>query len=171
MGDRFYLCENKILCEYDYEERLVFANMAYNPSSLAHIRRQVGNLQVGPRPHPSLSLSRTHCSFYFVVYTLIENARSQENLLWFFCQFVLNRVFLLTFMFNFTVWYVNGRILTCRNLFSLVLGLNYQSIYWSMILVFQYWWFWNYLLSYVHSKSKVIYFTCTFLFLQLTERS
>lgn len=38
VGDRFYLCENKILCEYDYEERLVFANMAYNPSSLAHIR-------------------------------------------------------------------------------------------------------------------------------------
>lgn len=46
VGDRFYLCENKILCEYDYEERLVFANMAYNPSSLAHIRRQVSNLQV-----------------------------------------------------------------------------------------------------------------------------
>lgn len=93
MGDRFYLCENKILCEYDYEERLVFANMAYNPSSLAHIRRQVGNLQVGPRPHPSLSLSRNRCSFYFLVYTLIENARSQEKLLCFVCQFVLNRVF------------------------------------------------------------------------------
>lgn len=46
VGDRFYLCENKILCEYDYEERLVFANMAYNPSSLAHIRRQVNSLQV-----------------------------------------------------------------------------------------------------------------------------
>jgi len=47
VGDRFYLCDNKILCEYDYEERLVFANMAYNPSSLAHIRRQVNNLQPG----------------------------------------------------------------------------------------------------------------------------
>ncbi|XP_022169513.1 LIM domain transcription factor LMO4.2-like [Myzus persicae] len=48
VGDRFYLCENKILCEYDYEERLVFANMAtYNSSSLAHIRRQVSRLQVG----------------------------------------------------------------------------------------------------------------------------
>lgn len=46
VGDRFYLCDNKILCEYDYEERLVFANMAYNPSSLAHIRRQVSSLQV-----------------------------------------------------------------------------------------------------------------------------
>lgn len=46
MGDRFYLCDNKILCEYDYEERLVFANMAHNPSSLAHVRRQVSALQV-----------------------------------------------------------------------------------------------------------------------------
>ncbi|KAK4006014.1 hypothetical protein OUZ56_011144 [Daphnia magna] len=26
VGDRFYLCDNQILCEYDYEERLVFAN-------------------------------------------------------------------------------------------------------------------------------------------------
>uniref|UniRef100_A0A8D8R8F9 Rhombotin-1 n=1 Tax=Cacopsylla melanoneura TaxID=428564 RepID=A0A8D8R8F9_9HEMI len=41
VGDRFYLCDNKILCEYDYEERQVFANIAYNPTSLAHIRRQV----------------------------------------------------------------------------------------------------------------------------------
>ena len=23
VGDRYYLCDNKILCEYDYEERLV----------------------------------------------------------------------------------------------------------------------------------------------------
>ncbi|KDR17415.1 LIM domain only protein 3, partial [Zootermopsis nevadensis] len=42
VGDRFYLCDNKILCEYDYEERLVFANMAaYNHPSLAHIKRQL----------------------------------------------------------------------------------------------------------------------------------
>lgn len=46
VGDRFYLCDNKILCEYDYEERLVFASMAANPSGLAHIRRQVSGLQV-----------------------------------------------------------------------------------------------------------------------------
>ncbi|XP_026326413.1 LIM domain only protein 3-like isoform X1 [Hyposmocoma kahamanoa] len=48
VGDRFYLCDNKILCEYDYEERLVFASMAANPSGLAHIRRQVSGL-----PSPS----------------------------------------------------------------------------------------------------------------------
>ena len=28
VGDRFYLCDNRILCEYDYEERMVFANMS-----------------------------------------------------------------------------------------------------------------------------------------------
>ncbi|XP_039278956.1 LIM domain only protein 3 [Nilaparvata lugens] len=44
VGDRFYLCDNKILCEYDYEERLVFANMAYNPSSIAQLKRQTTQL-------------------------------------------------------------------------------------------------------------------------------
>ena len=28
MGDKFYLIDNQILCEYDYEERLIFANLA-----------------------------------------------------------------------------------------------------------------------------------------------
>ncbi|EDW28681.1 GL18822 [Drosophila persimilis] len=28
VGDRFYLCKNKILCEYDYEEWLLFATIA-----------------------------------------------------------------------------------------------------------------------------------------------
>lgn len=46
VGDRFYLCDNKILCEYDYEERMVFANMSYSSDSLAHIKRQVSDLQV-----------------------------------------------------------------------------------------------------------------------------
>ncbi|CAH1159670.1 unnamed protein product [Phaedon cochleariae] len=56
VGDRFYLCENKILCEYDYEERLVFANMAYNPPPLSHLKRQIppvslpGHLMNGHRP-------------------------------------------------------------------------------------------------------------------------
>ncbi|XP_034250529.1 LIM domain only protein 3-like [Thrips palmi] len=35
VGDRFYLCENKILCEYDYEERMVFANM--QPSAVKQV--------------------------------------------------------------------------------------------------------------------------------------
>ncbi|XP_046671934.1 LIM domain only protein 3-like [Homalodisca vitripennis] len=48
VGDRFYLCDNKILCEYDYEERLVFANMAYNPSTIAQLKRQTNSLPVAP---------------------------------------------------------------------------------------------------------------------------
>ncbi|XP_071452868.1 uncharacterized protein [Hetaerina americana] len=62
VGDRFYLCENKILCEYDYEERMVFANMAYNPPSIAHIKRQTthfpapgGNHAGGGSPIPPSS--------------------------------------------------------------------------------------------------------------------
>ncbi|XP_049865000.1 LIM domain transcription factor LMO4.1-like [Pectinophora gossypiella] len=54
VGDRFYLCENKILCEYDYEERLVFANMAYNPPPLAHLKRQTTHL---PPPPTSNAMS------------------------------------------------------------------------------------------------------------------
>lgn len=46
VGDRFYLCDNKILCEYDYEERLVFANMAYHPPSIAQLKRQTTQLAV-----------------------------------------------------------------------------------------------------------------------------
>lgn len=69
VGDRFYLCENKILCEYDYEERLVFANMAtYNSSSLAHIRRQVSRLQVGHSMGQPYTLTPTHTSIH-VAYT------------------------------------------------------------------------------------------------------
>lgn len=52
VGDRFYLCENKILCEYDYEERLVFANMALHPppiATLTQIKRQVTQLQAQVR--------------------------------------------------------------------------------------------------------------------------
>jgi hypothetical protein len=28
VGDRFYLCDGKILCQYDYDERMMFAQMA-----------------------------------------------------------------------------------------------------------------------------------------------
>ncbi|KAJ1526135.1 hypothetical protein ONE63_009297 [Megalurothrips usitatus] len=46
VGDRFYLCENKILCEYDYEERQVFAHMVCSPSTVAHLKRQTSHLPV-----------------------------------------------------------------------------------------------------------------------------
>ena len=44
VGDRFYLCDNKILCEYDYEERMVFANMNVNQQSVPPIKRQANGL-------------------------------------------------------------------------------------------------------------------------------
>lgn len=31
VGDRYYLLNNQILCEYDYEERLVYSNHAQQP--------------------------------------------------------------------------------------------------------------------------------------------
>lgn len=44
VGDRFYLFENKVLCEYDYEERMVFASLPQNVNSLDHIKRQTNEL-------------------------------------------------------------------------------------------------------------------------------
>lgn len=44
VGDRFYLFENKILCEYDYEERMVFASLPQTISSLDHIKKQTKEL-------------------------------------------------------------------------------------------------------------------------------
>lgn len=50
VGDRFFLCDNKILCEYDYEERMVFANLAYNSGNLAQIKQQArGAVSGGPQ--------------------------------------------------------------------------------------------------------------------------
>ncbi|XP_054710187.1 LIM domain only protein 3-like [Uloborus diversus] len=41
VGDRFYLYDNKILCEYDYEERVLFASLPFTCSGLAQLKRQV----------------------------------------------------------------------------------------------------------------------------------
>lgn len=84
MGDRFYLCENKILCEYDYEERLVFANMAYNPSSLAHIRRQVNSLQVCIK----------FCAYilYYLVYIILTVVRIDMSDIYFFDGQIVVRI-------------------------------------------------------------------------------
>ena len=44
MGDNFYLVDGKILCEYDNEERRIFATVQYNHSTLNHIKRQAQKL-------------------------------------------------------------------------------------------------------------------------------
>lgn len=46
VGDRFYLFDNKILCEYDYEERLSFQNVPFpghNPNSQQQQQQQNAN--------------------------------------------------------------------------------------------------------------------------------
>ncbi|KAI1285242.1 Rhombotin-1 [Halotydeus destructor] len=48
VGDRFYLLENKVLCEYDYEERMVFASLP--PTALDHIKRANGGMGMGQFP-------------------------------------------------------------------------------------------------------------------------
>lgn len=53
VGDRFFLSDNKILCEYDYEERMVFANLAYNSSNLAQMKQQNNRSNNGPVNGPS----------------------------------------------------------------------------------------------------------------------
>ncbi|XP_035216595.1 LIM domain only protein 3-like [Stegodyphus dumicola] len=40
VGDRFYLYDNKILCEYDYEERVLFASLPITCPGLAQLKRQ-----------------------------------------------------------------------------------------------------------------------------------
>lgn len=40
VGDRFYLYDNKILCEYDYEERVLFASLPFTYTGLAQLKRQ-----------------------------------------------------------------------------------------------------------------------------------
>ncbi|XP_013386804.1 LIM domain only protein 3 isoform X2 [Lingula anatina] len=44
VGDKFYLCDNKILCEYDYEERMMFASLSYNYNALSQIKQQTYRL-------------------------------------------------------------------------------------------------------------------------------
>ncbi|CAB4064987.1 LIM domain transcription factor LMO4.2,Rhombotin-2,LIM domain transcription factor LMO4.1,LIM domain transcription factor LMO4,LIM domain transcription factor LMO4-A,Rhombotin-1,LIM domain only protein 3,LIM domain transcription factor LMO4-B [Lepeophtheirus salmonis] len=53
VGDRFFLCDNKILCEYDYEERMVFANLAYNSSNLAQMKQQARSMTSSPNTSSS----------------------------------------------------------------------------------------------------------------------
>jgi len=53
VGDKFYLCDNKILCEYDYEERRTFLEAACNKHRLAQMHRnfeQLSDLDEIPAP-------------------------------------------------------------------------------------------------------------------------
>jgi len=39
VGDHYYLCDNKILCQFDYEERLVLARLSSNYNSLSQMKK------------------------------------------------------------------------------------------------------------------------------------
>lgn len=39
IGDHYYLCDNKILCQFDYEERLVLARLSSSYSSLTQMKK------------------------------------------------------------------------------------------------------------------------------------
>ncbi|XP_050709058.1 LIM domain only protein 3-like isoform X2 [Eriocheir sinensis] len=86
VGDKFYLCDNKILCEYDYEERLVFASMACTPSSLAQLKRQIGGLErtpgrdkPPPQPQPSIPHPCTTTTTPPHPHSLSNNSNNNNN--------------------------------------------------------------------------------------------
>jgi len=39
IGDHYYLCDNKILCQFDYEERLVLARLSSSYNSLSQMKK------------------------------------------------------------------------------------------------------------------------------------
>jgi len=39
IGDHYYLCDNKILCQFDYEERLVLARLSSNYNTLSQMKK------------------------------------------------------------------------------------------------------------------------------------
>ncbi|KAK6973100.1 LIM domain only protein 3 [Biomphalaria glabrata] len=51
VGDRFYLADNKILCEFDYEERMMFANLG-PPMSHTGLPNGLSNGSNGPNGIP-----------------------------------------------------------------------------------------------------------------------
>lgn len=80
VGDKFYLCDNKILCEYDYEERLVFASMANHPILKRHAS---GSLPGTPPNIPniptSVSSPNQQNGHHHGLLSNISSPRSQNN--------------------------------------------------------------------------------------------
>ncbi|KAK0397212.1 hypothetical protein QR680_002034 [Steinernema hermaphroditum] len=44
IGDKYYLCDNKVLCQYDYEEKMTFLQAAYNNQSFTEITKNIQQL-------------------------------------------------------------------------------------------------------------------------------
>ena len=82
VGDRFFLCDNKILCEYDYEERMVFANLAYNSSNLAQMKQSSRGSNNGPINGPSgPKVSST--TMYFPNEDEVQNSVQRDPIIWY----------------------------------------------------------------------------------------
>ncbi|XP_078048176.1 LIM domain only protein 3 [Augochlora pura] len=88
IGDKFFLYENKILCNYDYEERQVFANLAVHPpptATLAQIKRQVTHLQPqaistgSPQEHANGEATRNHNGYLAPASTSAHNILNPMN--------------------------------------------------------------------------------------------
>ncbi|CRK90531.1 CLUMA_CG004235, isoform A [Clunio marinus] len=78
VGDKFYLCDNKILCEYDYEERLVFASMANHPI----LKRHASGSLPGTPPNSiptSVSSPISQNGHHHGMMQTISSPRSQNN--------------------------------------------------------------------------------------------
>ena len=73
VGDKFYLCDNKILCEYDYEERLVFASMANHPILKRHATSNCSSQS------PGLQNSAAHTNGHHHNLLASMNQRGQTN--------------------------------------------------------------------------------------------
>lgn len=77
VGDKFYLCDNKILCEYDYEERLVFASMANHPMLKKH---NTNNISIpGPGQLPPVSSAPTQNGHHHTLLNGLASQRPQTN--------------------------------------------------------------------------------------------
>ncbi|VDM95491.1 unnamed protein product [Thelazia callipaeda] len=45
IGDKFYLSDNKILCQYDFEEQMAFHQAAYSNHSLTELTKNIEQLE------------------------------------------------------------------------------------------------------------------------------
>jgi hypothetical protein len=79
------LCDNKILCEYDYEERLVFASMANHPILKRHAGSNMPNTPPSNIPNninnipTSVSSPIQQNGHHHGLMTNIASPRSQNN--------------------------------------------------------------------------------------------
>lgn len=78
VGDRFYLCENKILCEYDYEERLVFASIGNHPMLKRHATN-VSQTQSQQQQQPSFNKGNMAANHHQAMMSMEAQQKSHDD--------------------------------------------------------------------------------------------